>query len=163
MKAIRTSYIGQTDTRPARWKAVDGDGNKALVSASIGTAEDAVRALCERMGWAGDLISGGFGNDEYWVWVEFGSSPRITIKAVAVLPSGLNDEQRAFLADLRGVTGLINVPEAIERHWRAGEHYYIDERVGISKALRRRFDAINDQLLAEANARFEASQKKGGK
>lgn len=45
MKAIRTSYIGQTNTRPARWKAVDGDGNKAFVSASIGTAEDAVRAL----------------------------------------------------------------------------------------------------------------------
>jgi hypothetical protein len=161
MKAIRTRYIGQTDRSPARWKAEDSDGNKAVVSASSSTAADAVEALCVKMGWQGTLVAGGFGGGvEFWVWDDE-ASPRITVKAAGVLPSGMTAEQGAVLADLRA-RDLFGTAEAVERHWLKGEHYYIDERVGISKSLRLRFDAINDKLLADADARFEASQKKGG-
>jgi len=152
MKAIRTRFVGQTDRMPARWKAEDGDGNSAFVPAFTATAADAVDALCAKMGWRGELVSGGFKNDEYWVWFEQGT-PRITVTGAPI-----TEPMREVLAQLRA-EGASWVAEAVERHWQRRERYYIDDRVHIKRSTRKAFDRINDLLLEEANKRFEQAQE----
>lgn len=144
MKAIRTRYDGQTSRKPARHVAEDGDGNRAYVSASSGTPADAVRLLCERMGWAGTLVAGGFKNHEFWVWDDV-DSPRVT--------THLTVEMRDVASELREVAPMVG--DAVLRKWREGRSYYIDERVNIGVRLRARFERINDMLLARANAIYE--------
>lgn len=70
MKAIRTRYLGPTNYRGSRIKADDGDGNTITVGyphdKGPGAEAHAVAAvaLCRKMGWAGELVSGGL-NDCY--------------------------------------------------------------------------------------------------
>lgn len=76
MKAIRTRYYGPTNTRPSHITASDSDGNQ--VSVSYDDAETdmhslAAHKLMEKMGWKNEIISGGFGNDQYWVMIPRGS------------------------------------------------------------------------------------------
>ena len=69
MKAIKTVYLGPTNTRGSRIKASDGDGHSVTVpyphelSGADCHAVAAV-ALCRKMGWDGILIAGGL-NDCY--------------------------------------------------------------------------------------------------
>lgn len=151
MKAIRVRYMGQSSNGPAKWVAEDGDGNRVRVNASSHTKEMAAEALCKKMGWVGELIAGGFKNDEFFVFAD--SSSRIRVGTL----EELTDAQYAVIVDIRQ-RGCYGTAEAIERHWRKGEHYYIDTRVNIPKRLRKRFDAINNRLLEEANTRFESEK-----
>lgn len=61
MKAIITKYLGPTTYRGSRVKATDEDGNSITVSWRCEFDTDAnhdraVIALCEKMGWHGELI-----------------------------------------------------------------------------------------------------------
>ncbi len=72
MKAIRTRYVGPTNTRGSRIVATDADGNKVSISypsaySSETAHEIAAYLLMEKMGWPNALIGGGFKNDNYWV------------------------------------------------------------------------------------------------
>lgn len=64
MKAICTRYLGPTNTRGARIKAYDEDGNSIVVgyphhiSGNERIHRTAVDALCSKMGWTGRLIGG---------------------------------------------------------------------------------------------------------
>jgi hypothetical protein len=64
MKAILTKYHGPGNVRGARISAVDSDGNRVSTpypNAQVG--EDchrlAAQALCDKMGWRGNLVGGG--------------------------------------------------------------------------------------------------------
>jgi hypothetical protein len=64
MKAIRTKYVGPTNTRGARIIAKDEDGNRVSISYPHElSGEDVYRAaadaLCAKMKWPGNLIGGG--------------------------------------------------------------------------------------------------------
>jgi hypothetical protein len=74
MKAIRARYYGATNTKPSKVVACDADGNKFAVSVSshdsTEAAQDAaVKGLQAKMNWPGVMISGGFDNDDYYVFV----------------------------------------------------------------------------------------------
>lgn len=65
MKAIKTKYIGPTNTKPSRCSASDCDGHRVTLTWDQGLdAEEmhrqAALALCERMGWRGKLVTGSF-------------------------------------------------------------------------------------------------------
>ena len=77
MKAIRTTYLGPTDTKPSRIKASTGE-QSIIVSYSHELTSDgehgrAARMLADKYAWKGDLIGGGF-PDGSMVWV-FADSP----------------------------------------------------------------------------------------
>lgn len=82
MKAIRTKYTGPTDTRGARIIASTEDRNRCSIPYphELNQTEAhafAARTLCEKMGWDGEMVGGGLGNDMVWVFTsEF--SPRFT-------------------------------------------------------------------------------------
>lgn len=64
MKAIFTKFHGPTDTRGARISASDSDGNKITISYPYELSGEychrkAADALCVKMQWTGNLISGG--------------------------------------------------------------------------------------------------------
>jgi hypothetical protein len=69
MKAITTKYIGTTATKPSRISAYDIDGNRVVINypvmdrkfskhSEILYYEIAAKALCNKMGWSGELIGG---------------------------------------------------------------------------------------------------------
>ena len=77
MKTITTKYLGPTISRGARFKATDHDGNTITLSydyslTSSANHQRACRALCQKMGWSGELIGGHQQNGMVWV---FANSP----------------------------------------------------------------------------------------
>lgn len=63
MKAIITKYHSPTNFRGARISAKDEDGNKAWISYPYELSGEechrqAANALCEKMGWKGDMVCG---------------------------------------------------------------------------------------------------------
>lgn len=73
MKAITVKYLGPNDTKGARLRASDGDGNCATVGYPYALSGEAVYragadALCAKMRWGGRLI-GGEQNAVTWVFV----------------------------------------------------------------------------------------------
>jgi hypothetical protein len=63
MKAIITTYHGPTNTRGSRITASDEDGNRITIAYpyELSGAEvhvKAARALCDKMKWKGNLVSG---------------------------------------------------------------------------------------------------------
>ena len=67
MKAIRTRYLGATNTRGSRIKADDGDGNTVTISyphefSGADVHAQAAIALCQKMGWRGMITAGGLDN-----------------------------------------------------------------------------------------------------
>lgn len=74
MKAITVRYIGPTNTRGARMKADDGDGNSVTIPYDYELSREeryrsAARALCEKMNWHGRLCGGGTKAGEVFVFV----------------------------------------------------------------------------------------------
>jgi len=73
MKAIRTKYLGPTNTRGARILATDDDGNRTTIPYPYQLSGELVHrqaalALCRKLGWAGELTAGGLGNGYVYVW-----------------------------------------------------------------------------------------------
>ena len=70
MKAIETKYLGPSGHRGSRIKATDHDGNAVTIGyphelSGMACHRKAADALCEKMGWKGDLIGGGLGPGRY--------------------------------------------------------------------------------------------------
>lgn len=64
MKAIRTKYMGPTNTRGSKIKASDEAGNSITIPYPYELSGEAVYAkaaiaLCKKMSWKGQLIGGG--------------------------------------------------------------------------------------------------------
>lgn len=66
MKAIKTTFLGPTNTQPSRCKATDEDGNSVVRTWDSELSPDenhrkAAYALRDKMDWArhGELITGG--------------------------------------------------------------------------------------------------------
>ncbi len=64
MKAIKTKYIGATNYRCSRVSASDEDGNRIVLTwcHNLNGEENhraAAYALRDKMGWKGELITGG--------------------------------------------------------------------------------------------------------
>ena len=75
MKAIRTRFYGATNHRGSRIVATDGNRNSYSIPYPHELNSDeahrkAAYALRDKMAWKGELIGGGFKNDEYWVFAE---------------------------------------------------------------------------------------------
>jgi len=73
MKAIRTRYVGPSNTKGSRIIADDGDGNRATVGYehalnSEGNHRLAAEALMAKMGWSGHLTVGWWKSDGYWTF-----------------------------------------------------------------------------------------------
>ena len=73
MKAIKTKYKGPTNTRGSRIIASDEDGNKVTISYPYELSGEAVHrkaadALCAKMGWTGNLVSGSLKNGYVFVF-----------------------------------------------------------------------------------------------
>jgi hypothetical protein len=69
MKAIVTTYHGPTNTRGSRIIAKAEGGHRVSVPYSHELSGDAVyaiaaRKLCDKLGWKGELISGGLPNGD---------------------------------------------------------------------------------------------------
>lgn len=87
MKAIRTWYIGPGYSRGMRMVATDGDGCRVTLhyrhDLNIeGNHLEAVKALCAKRGWHGELVEGfvmkaGRVDCRVWVWLEFGQGQRL--------------------------------------------------------------------------------------
>jgi hypothetical protein len=63
MKAIKTTFHGPGNVRGSRCKATDSDGNSVYLDwnhslDSLDNHRAAAYALCTKMQWAGDLITG---------------------------------------------------------------------------------------------------------
>jgi hypothetical protein len=74
MKAIRTRYVGPTNTRGSRIIASDGDKNSISTSYPHGLNSDeghelAAYLLMQKMGWGNHLVGGGFQHDMYWTMI----------------------------------------------------------------------------------------------
>lgn len=72
-KAIITKYFGPTDTKGARIKASDEDGNEITISypyelSGIAVHQKAAEALKDKMKWKGDLIGGSWKNGYVFVF-----------------------------------------------------------------------------------------------
>lgn len=83
MKAIRTKFIGPTNTKGSRIKADDGDGNSITVSFDYATNNHhwrAADALARKMGWSGQLIEGVIGDEHVFVWSVADGSSAITVR-----------------------------------------------------------------------------------
>jgi len=75
MKAIKTTYLGPTNTRGSRIKASDGDKNQITISWQYALEADenhkaAAKALCDKMGWHGQMVMGGFPDCNVHVFIE---------------------------------------------------------------------------------------------
>lgn len=75
MKAIRTKYIGATNFKPSRIVAESGEKGQRVIASfgSLNSSDNVAhgmmaRRLCDKMGWKGELIGGGF-PDGTMVWV----------------------------------------------------------------------------------------------
>ena len=63
MKAIITKYHGPTACKGSRISASDEDGNRITISYPYELSGEAVHrkaaeALCDKMGWTGELVGG---------------------------------------------------------------------------------------------------------
>jgi hypothetical protein len=70
MKAIKTKYLGPTNTKGARIKASDGNGNSIIISWDYELDTDfnhvaAAVSLCEKMGWPAGVTTGWHGNEAF--------------------------------------------------------------------------------------------------
>ncbi len=75
MKAIRTRYKGPTNTRGSRIIASDEDGNRITIGYDDALdSEDAHRkgadALCARMHWEGEMVSGSLKDGYVFVFLK---------------------------------------------------------------------------------------------
>jgi hypothetical protein len=73
LKAITTKYHGPTNTKGSKVSAVDGDGNRVRLgwdNTLNGTENHhaAAIALCDKMGWKGELIGGAIKVGYVWVF-----------------------------------------------------------------------------------------------
>jgi hypothetical protein len=74
--AIRTKYMPATNCKPSRIKAWKENGISIIISYDDSLNSDmaharAAMALCEKYGWKGNLVSGGFNDGGYcFVWVD---------------------------------------------------------------------------------------------
>ena len=77
MKAIEAEFWPATATKPRRATASDHAGNTFTVSADAPDnlypdgRYEAVRLLCEKMNWKGELVVGDLGERLIFVWCEF--------------------------------------------------------------------------------------------
>lgn len=74
MKAIETYYLQATSTKPTRIKAVEPDGIGITMPWDHGIDADAnhraaQRALCDRLGWTGNMIGGHTKRGMVWVFL----------------------------------------------------------------------------------------------
>lgn len=74
MKAIATTYFGPGNVRGSRVQASDCDGNRIMVPYDHALNADgnhaaAAQALCAKMEWHGELVSGSLGSGYVFVWV----------------------------------------------------------------------------------------------
>lgn len=75
MQTIRTKYHGPAGARGSRISATASGGKRCTVSyehafSLEGNHDQAARALCDRMGWAGKLCSGELADgSRVYVWV----------------------------------------------------------------------------------------------
>lgn len=73
--AIFTKYFGPSEVRGSRVKAYAGKGRYVTIPfdhacTSEVAHEKAARALCEKMGWSGELLAGGIEDGGYvFVWM----------------------------------------------------------------------------------------------
>lgn len=79
MKAITTKYHGPTNTRGLRISATDGDGNRVSVPYNYSLSgelvhREAVYALCAKVGWSGELVSGSIKGGYVYVWTRTGDT-----------------------------------------------------------------------------------------
>jgi hypothetical protein len=81
MKTIISKYVGPTGLRGSRYRATDGDTTVIIDHDPAWNSDrchaEAVRKLCAKMGWHGELVSGTMSKrgqviGEVWVWVKFG-------------------------------------------------------------------------------------------
>ena len=75
MKAIETRYLGPTDHRGSRIVASDSDGNRVTIGYKSELDSDqnhkaAAVALCDKMGWKGDLAGGWVKRGMVWVFLD---------------------------------------------------------------------------------------------
>lgn len=77
MKAIKTIYLGATNTRGSRIKATDCDRNYVTLAWDYELNADenhrmAAKALCDKMEWRGQTVMGGFPDCNVHVFVTKG-------------------------------------------------------------------------------------------
>ena len=82
MQTITTKFIGATNTKGERVKAISSSGISVTIPWSydgdtLGCHFEAVEALCKKIGWTGDFIAGSV--DRGYVWVFANSSRRSVI------------------------------------------------------------------------------------
>lgn len=82
MKAISTKYHGPGNRRGSRFSADDGDGNRVYVSYDYGLDSEsnhhkAALALCQKMGWTGEMVAGSTKDGMTFVWV---NGERLTVR-----------------------------------------------------------------------------------
>ncbi len=75
MKAITTKFHGPTNVKGSRYSATDSDNNRVILSTDHALNSDknharAARALCDKMGWKGELIGGGTKDGMAWVFAK---------------------------------------------------------------------------------------------
>ena len=63
MKSITTKYHGPSATKGSRISATDNDGNRVMISKDLSMSDDgghadAARALCRKMNWHGEMVTG---------------------------------------------------------------------------------------------------------
>jgi hypothetical protein len=74
VKAITVKYIGPTDRRGSRLKAFDSDNNSVTIPYPHGMKQSeshrkAAEMLRDKMGWQGEMISGGTKEGEVFVFL----------------------------------------------------------------------------------------------
>jgi hypothetical protein len=84
MKAITTKYHGPSNIKGSRYSASDCDGNRVILSANDALDSDAnhmaaVKALCVKMKWQGELLGGWAANGMVWVWKDRLSTPILRV------------------------------------------------------------------------------------
>jgi hypothetical protein len=82
MHAIQVKLIAPTNTRGARFKAIDGEGNSITVPFDYALNSganhiEAARALAEKMKWAGEWVQGFIGGVSVYVRVTGSSGARL--------------------------------------------------------------------------------------
>ena len=88
MKAITVKFLAATGAKGARLKAGDSDGNMTIIGYphEVKSGEDAhfeaVKALCKKMKWDGEIVCGWPGNGSVWVFVEQGGGNQYLLPSV---------------------------------------------------------------------------------